>query len=143
MYGIALRVEFLKARARCERFTEDIRLIREEQRRTLVSLEHYAKAWEERGLTAHEPCNVIHQGLQAYAAKQTDIRRRLSNTFAVLWAKPLTSAHNMPVDDGKEAAEIHEPMPDGHDNSLKLSVLSDDDDDEHNTFQDVIDLDSD
>ncbi|KAI0078284.1 hypothetical protein K474DRAFT_1706673 [Panus rudis PR-1116 ss-1] len=54
----ALCVAFLKARARARRWTEEVLLVQEEQRRVVVSLEKTALAWEEKqgfALTVESP----------------------------------------------------------------------------------------
>ena len=44
----ALRVEFLKSRARAQRFAEEVQILQEEQRRVLRSLTLDAQVWERR-----------------------------------------------------------------------------------------------
>ncbi|KAI0703791.1 hypothetical protein BC835DRAFT_1230192, partial [Cytidiella melzeri] len=77
----ALRVEFLKARARCHRFTEEICHIREEQRRTFVSLEKDALRWDTRVFAPHQSDASVREGLAAYSAEQANLRRCLVQTY--------------------------------------------------------------
>ncbi|KAI0070972.1 hypothetical protein K474DRAFT_1561156, partial [Panus rudis PR-1116 ss-1] len=74
----ALCVEFLKARARARRWTEEVLLVQEEQRRVLVSLEKTALEWEaKQAFALTVSCPVQQQGLRAYAARQAFMRRHL------------------------------------------------------------------
>ncbi|KAJ7212323.1 hypothetical protein B0H12DRAFT_989926, partial [Mycena haematopus] len=43
----ALRIEWTKARARCNRWSEEVSLLEEEYRRILVAFEYEAVRWEE------------------------------------------------------------------------------------------------
>ena len=69
---LALRVEWLRSRARSERYREEILFLQEEQRRTIVSLEKYALEWDERARIGeeHAPCPLLREGLAAYAAER-------------------------------------------------------------------------
>ena len=83
---VALRVEFLKVRARAMRFGEEVQLLQEEQRRVLVSLERDALEWERRILLAeHKECVILRQGVVAYAARQRDLLRGLQARFRRMW----------------------------------------------------------
>lgn len=83
---IALRVEYLKARARVHRFDEEVHLIQEEKRRTLVSLEREALTWDRResaGRSMPSPEHV--QGAAVYAASRAAFHRGLRAKFQTGW----------------------------------------------------------
>lgn len=82
---LALRSEFLRARARCLRYRENIKILLEEQRRTLVSLEKNAVIWETRATNYVHGDPILRQGAAAYASKQAAIQRLLANKFRALW----------------------------------------------------------
>ncbi|KAI0070520.1 hypothetical protein K474DRAFT_1556942, partial [Panus rudis PR-1116 ss-1] len=74
----ALRVEWLRTRARAHRWTEEVLLLQEEQRRTLVSLERMALMWDEREGKALRLTNpILRVGVAAYAVEQAGLRRGL------------------------------------------------------------------
>ena len=88
-YSIALRIEFLRARARCLRYRENINILKEEQRRTIVSLEKNASIWEDRAARSQSmhSAPAVAQGAAAYASKQAAIQRFLADKFRAMWAK--------------------------------------------------------
>ncbi|PBK59415.1 hypothetical protein ARMSODRAFT_991160 [Armillaria solidipes] len=80
-----VRVHWLRSRARLLRWEEEIALLREEQRRVLVTLRYHAKWWDGQrsgweGLTAE-----IAEGVRAYAAQQRDAQLNLAEHFARKW----------------------------------------------------------
>ena len=82
---LALRSEFLRARARCLRYRENVKILLEEQRRTLVSLEKNAIIWETRARDYVHDDHILWQGAAAYASKQAAIQRLLADKFRALW----------------------------------------------------------
>ncbi|KAJ8482732.1 hypothetical protein ONZ45_g14849 [Pleurotus djamor] len=74
-----LRAEWAKAFARVRRWTEEIALLKEEMRRTLVSLRHGARHWESRAAASSNPGQV------AYAHRQAHIRFSLADKFERGW----------------------------------------------------------
>lgn len=80
-----LRVEWAKSLARAERWEEEVLLLREEMRRTLVFLDYQGQWWRKQGSLRTEHDNVLSSGLRGYAEKQATIRRRLANAFASIW----------------------------------------------------------
>lgn len=80
-------VEWCKARARAQRWVEEVRLLDEEMRRLLASTENAEDVWEARRLTdgplldlgekmaRWASDNAWADGLRAYASKQAHIRR--------------------------------------------------------------------
>ncbi|TDL14820.1 hypothetical protein BD410DRAFT_845698 [Rickenella mellea] len=101
-----MRVEWVKSKARAERWDEEVTLVAEEMRRTLAFLEWRAKWWEgqvhRRSLVVGDiqPPQVrpatadLFSGLRAYALKQAAIQHALARRFAVLWV-PFLSNHTL------------------------------------------------
>lgn len=83
---VALRVEYLKARARATRWEEHKYMLLEEQRRVSMSLENTAVQWDARRIEALVVDDPYRQGLAAYAAEQAAIQRRLKAKYERLWA---------------------------------------------------------
>ena len=103
---LAVRVEFLKARARCHRFAEEIKLIKEEQRRILVSLHRASLDWDARALASHEQNIIIREGLTCYAAEQAEIRRAMAQSYLHIWGLPITEAVLYTMDDDQEEDDL-------------------------------------
>jgi len=83
----ALRVEWCKAQERAKRYEEELELVIEEMRRTLVTFEHNAREWEERAarpLPATLDAATV-AGAAAYAHKQANIHRELIKVFINDW----------------------------------------------------------
>jgi hypothetical protein len=87
--AIALRVEWCKSRSRAWRWSEEVKLLPEEMRRVLETLEWEAGKWESRGVVAesHAMSPEHAEGLWAYAHRQAAIRRRMTGKFAKQWDK--------------------------------------------------------
>ena len=91
---LAMRVEYLRARARVQRYREQIAILKEEKRRVLVSLEYEAEIWDSRRaaqLIGVDSASAESEGRAVYAAKQAAVRRRLASKFAVIWSTPVTA----------------------------------------------------
>ncbi|PPQ76759.1 hypothetical protein CVT24_012280 [Panaeolus cyanescens] len=111
-----LRVEWAKSRARAERATEEVQLLREEMRRVLEFLEWKASWWknqaEARVLTGDKP---LAEGLKAYAIRQSINQIGLKSKFKTLWDSPLelqgsdtvvtNTGENMASDDEDEMVD--------------------------------------
>lgn len=83
-----MRVEWCKATARAERFKEEVELIVEEMRRTLLFFKWTAEHWEQLGKArASEPGidNVTAAGLSAYAARKAALYQKLVDVFIRDW----------------------------------------------------------
>jgi len=91
----ALRVEWCKVQERAKRYEEEVELVAEEMRRTLVTLEWNAKEWETLAAATFPPPNdpaidtARKIGLAAYAHKQANIRQRMVKVFVNHWYKVL------------------------------------------------------
>lgn len=69
------------------RWQEEVLLLQEEQRRTIVSLEKYAQVWDSRAKDFQRDieCPILAQGMQAYAMEQAAGRRSLARKFLSIW----------------------------------------------------------
>ena len=77
-------MEYCKAYARAKRWEEEVPLLREEMRRTLVSLEATAARWD--GIAQRDARDgPLGEGARAYAYTQADVYRRLAAHFEALW----------------------------------------------------------
>ncbi|KAJ7041928.1 hypothetical protein C8F04DRAFT_946399 [Mycena alexandri] len=80
----SLRVEWSRAKARKNRWDEEVELLREEMRRVLRYLVWETGRWERLGREAADRSDVtpdLRDGLRAYAAKQADMHRELGSLF--------------------------------------------------------------
>ena len=87
-----LRVEWCKAQERAKRYEEEVELVVEEMRRTLVTFELNACEWDQRAtsLSLHTSlASAITTGAAAYAHKQADIQRNLIKIFINDWYEVL------------------------------------------------------
>lgn len=86
-----LRVEWMKSRARSYRWGEEVGLIPEEMRRTLVSFEVRAAWWRRRKhLRAGIDPSTAH-GVNAYAEKQACLLERRVTQYSTCWLPFLAS----------------------------------------------------
>ncbi|KAF7312645.1 CxC2 domain-containing protein [Mycena indigotica] len=81
----AVRVQWAKARARRDRWTEEVLLIREEMRRVLRSLWSIQQQWLERETSRPNARPALQEGLVAYAKKQRHIHSLIANRFVLDW----------------------------------------------------------
>ncbi|KAJ7119391.1 hypothetical protein C8R46DRAFT_1169932 [Mycena filopes] len=89
----ALRVEWCKAMARTHRYKEEVRLLREEMRRTIAFGYTEAEEWERlaaEGLAGRT--EEITEGRRAYAAEHADTERVRCATLEVQWRGILQKA---------------------------------------------------
>lgn len=90
---VALRVEWCKAQERARRYEEEVELVVEEMRRTLVTLELNACEWDQRAASPslHSPTmeDAVAIGVAAYAHKQAEIQRKLIKVFTNSWYEVL------------------------------------------------------
>ena len=107
----AFHIEWSKAYARSERWKEEVLLLREEMRRTLVFLDHSLRMWSTRGspssLATLSKDSAVTKGLQAYANRQSHVFASVRHRFRSIWM-------------GLENAEIiaTEPIPTASEDTL-------------------------
>jgi hypothetical protein len=82
---IGLRCEWVKSKARADRWNEEVQLVNEEMRRVLAFLEWKAVWWTEEGGRDLGVRLDIADGIRAYAAKQAYISRALACSFKMRW----------------------------------------------------------
>lgn len=82
----AVRVEWAKARARSERWNEEVNIVTEEMRRVLRSLRWYRHHWEGLAQFKAELDPAGRAGLRAYALRQAHLFGRLRTSFHVAWS---------------------------------------------------------
>ncbi|KAJ7792510.1 hypothetical protein B0H14DRAFT_3499173 [Mycena olivaceomarginata] len=96
---VGLRVEWCKAWARTRRWTEEVRLLREEMRRVPITLRAKAQWWLERrtppGFEGPEA-----EGAAAYATRQAAMYSELAAAFEEMWA---------PVEESEDEDELLGP----------------------------------
>ncbi|KAL1684271.1 hypothetical protein GGG16DRAFT_107059, partial [Schizophyllum commune] len=135
----ALRVEYLKSKARRDRHREEIRLLLEEMRRVIASNEADAAEWQQRASSRTCEDKQLREGLQSYALehaarardraarlseKWKDIRHRAEDALALRFdgahtlreaearqeLDDLTDTLNDSPDDGDEATRASAPL---------------------------------
>ena len=77
----SLRVEWATSRAHSKRWGEETKLVPEEMRRTLATLEFEEQRWYERATKREVEDIHLREGLVAYALDQARIRREIRATF--------------------------------------------------------------
>ncbi len=77
----SLRVEWIKARARAMRWEEETKLLPEEMRRCLATLQWEEQQWRLRATARQVKDPRLQEGLVAYALDQAAIRRSMRRTF--------------------------------------------------------------
>jgi len=87
-----MRVEWCKATARAERFREEVELVVEEMRRTLVFFKWTADNWEQLGKARVSDPTMdedIAAGPRAYAARKSALYQKLIDVFIQDWYESL------------------------------------------------------
>lgn len=86
----------MQAKARADRWTEEVILLLEEMRRTLAYCNWKQEWWLKRVASRSGPVH-LEDGTSAYARKQADVWSKLGKSFADQWA-PIIQKHNLPSD---------------------------------------------
>ncbi|KAK7017442.1 CxC2 domain-containing protein [Favolaschia claudopus] len=81
----AVRIEWSRAQARRDRWTEEVMLLREEMKRVLRFLHSRAIWWEQRLVVEREVREDVRAGLRAYAARQASMARAIARRFRSMW----------------------------------------------------------
>ncbi|KAJ7715461.1 hypothetical protein B0H16DRAFT_1667065 [Mycena metata] len=82
----AVRVEWSKAKARRDRWVEEVQLLREEMRRVMRFLQWQAAWWEaQRKARGTEIQPEVAAGVEAYAARQAALHRGIARRFKAGW----------------------------------------------------------
>ncbi|KAJ7768842.1 hypothetical protein B0H16DRAFT_1452770 [Mycena metata] len=89
----ALQVEWAKAKARKNRWEEEVNLLHEEMRRLLRYLTWEAGEWDARaGINCSDVPAAVQAGLRAYARKQAEMHRSLGAFYFEQLSAPLEKA---------------------------------------------------
>ncbi|KAJ7038468.1 hypothetical protein C8F04DRAFT_951149 [Mycena alexandri] len=88
----AVRVEWSKAKARKDRWVEEVQLLREEMKRVLQMLRWTQGEWGRRGGMRGRIDPELAGGLKAYARRQVYVHRRIAEAFHAGWNCSLASA---------------------------------------------------
>ena len=86
MGTVALGVEWAKAKARADRWEEEVILLDEEMRRVLEFCSWKASRWKERLSLRGKVPEPLAEGLCAYAAEQADMEQRIRTAWTTKWA---------------------------------------------------------
>ncbi|KAL0572707.1 hypothetical protein V5O48_009258 [Marasmius crinis-equi] len=115
-----MRIEWSKSWARKRRWAEELALVDEEMRRTVVTLQHGAEEWKRLGGIQGEADSVVMEGMRVFAFEQAGIRARLASNFQVLWARPdpppKAKVSVSELSDGEVEAESNEEDSEEEDN---------------------------
>lgn len=86
--SVGLRLEWVKARARKLRWQEELELLPEEVRRSILFFNHKAKEWEQRSLRREASISPeVLEGLIGYARRQAHLMRQLALSGQQRWTK--------------------------------------------------------
>ncbi|THU81370.1 hypothetical protein K435DRAFT_873405 [Dendrothele bispora CBS 962.96] len=94
------RSEWCRSRARARRATEEVMLLKEEMKRTILFLEWKEKWWLKKKTARDMETELeygICEGLGAYAAKQATLYRGLALSFHSIWSQPLRDVDSFPA----------------------------------------------
>ncbi|KAJ7601897.1 hypothetical protein DFH06DRAFT_1351890 [Mycena polygramma] len=108
----SVRVEWSKARARRDRWVEEVELLREESKRVLRFLRWVQKEWEGRAERRTGVDPKLAAGLKAYALRQMAVHRRIGEGFFTGWnVSAATAVGNVVRQDGT----VYRDLLDGQD----------------------------
>jgi hypothetical protein len=91
VFDEGLRVEWSKSQARKMRWEEEVQIIQEEMRRTIVYYEWKQQWWLEQDCQPTTRDDIIRQGIAAYSQKQAHYCRCMAESFAIAWLPFLQS----------------------------------------------------
>ncbi|KAJ7185969.1 hypothetical protein C8R46DRAFT_880838 [Mycena filopes] len=81
-----IRIEWTKARARADRWREEVILLEEEMRRVLQFCKWKAKWWDDRKDSRPDASSVLAEGVRAYALEQAARERYWASSWEAKWA---------------------------------------------------------
>ncbi|KAJ6460704.1 hypothetical protein C8R47DRAFT_1226206 [Mycena vitilis] len=103
----SVRVEWSKAKARRDRWVEEVRLLREEMKRVLRMLRTIQGEWRARVDARADIDAELRAGLAAYAWRQVSIHRRIAEAFHTGWSCSMAGAVKQVVErDGMVYREL-------------------------------------
>ena len=106
-----LRVEWLKCRARANRWKEEIQLVEEEMRRSLEFCRWLGQSWLERATSRTGMTSHLQEGLLAFAAEMSDMEKHRQISWEGTWASireraKMVLERHLNDKDGEEGIEI-------------------------------------
>ncbi|KAG2031785.1 hypothetical protein BDR03DRAFT_936229 [Suillus americanus] len=104
-----VRVEWCKARARVNRWSEEVELLLEEMRRVIEFLKWQAGWWSGRASARVMESTAEQEGVTAYACRQAALRLSLIASFQHLWRdvpRHVIAALNIPMDSDNDPPTI-------------------------------------
>ena len=107
---VAYQLEWSKSYARTQRWQEEVKLLKEEMRRTLEFLKWKSSLWVIKS-SKSDPFlpSALSEGLRAYTFRQADVMMSLHNHFLSLW-HGLEGLSNSPSDLAPFPAQLEEVM---------------------------------
>lgn len=81
-----MRVEWCKARARANRWAEEVVLLQEEMRRVITYFDWHAKWWDEHAVSRSNFAVTENEALVAYASRQANIQCSMHDHCLSLWS---------------------------------------------------------
>ncbi|KAJ7847056.1 hypothetical protein B0H13DRAFT_2362609 [Mycena leptocephala] len=103
----SVRIQWSKAKARKERWEEEVELLREEMKRVLRFLRWRALWWEgRRGARREGVTPALRAGLEAYAARQAALARQVARRFKTAWDASAATAVRTAVRDAMLAESM-------------------------------------
>jgi hypothetical protein len=91
VFDQGLRVEWSKSQARKMRWEEEVQIIQEEMRRTIVYYEWKQQWWLEKNPQQTNIEDTIQHGITAYSEKQAHYCKCMAESFAIAWLPFLQS----------------------------------------------------
>jgi hypothetical protein len=91
VFDEGLRVEWSKSQARKMRWEEEVQILQEEMRRTIVYYEWKQQWWLDQNSQARTGEDTIRHGISAYSQKQAYYCRCMAESFAMAWLPFLQS----------------------------------------------------
>lgn len=86
MATLALGAEWAKAKARADRWEEDVILLDEEMRRVLQFCTWKVSWWKEQASLRKDLPEPLAEGLSAYSAEQADMEQMIHTAWTEKWA---------------------------------------------------------
>jgi hypothetical protein len=97
-----IRVEWVKSRARAERWREEVILLEEEMRRVIQFCNWRSEWWKERSHISPSTDQLVVEGSIAYAQENETREHRMAAKLQALWSAVRARARNVLVDDSDQ-----------------------------------------
>ncbi|KAJ7429171.1 hypothetical protein B0H11DRAFT_1769442 [Mycena galericulata] len=107
----SVRVEWSKAKARRDRWVEEVDTVREEMRRVLRMLRWTQEEWQHRAALRVDVAPELAAGVKAYALRQAEVHRRVAEGFYAGWNRSVATAVR---DVLRQDGTVYREILDGH-----------------------------